>query len=81
MLPAFGDSCLEMINKWEMVVAETGSGELDAWLDLTKLTADVISRAAFGSSYEEGQRIFELLKEQTDLALLMIHSLYIPGYR
>ncbi|KMT10536.1 hypothetical protein BVRB_5g116600 [Beta vulgaris subsp. vulgaris] len=81
MLPAFGDSCLEMINKWEMVVAETGSGELDAWLELTKLTADVISRAAFGSSYEEGQRIFELLKEQTDLALLMIHSLYIPGYR
>ncbi|KMT10535.1 hypothetical protein BVRB_5g116590 [Beta vulgaris subsp. vulgaris] len=79
MLPAFRDSCSEMINEWDMVVAETGSGEVDAWLSLTKLTADVISRAAFGSSYEKGQRIFELLKEQTDLSLVMLQSLYIPG--
>ncbi|KNA05768.1 hypothetical protein SOVF_187160, partial [Spinacia oleracea] len=81
MLPAFRDSCEEMINKWEVIVAETGTGELDVWQDLMKLTADVISRAAFGSNYEEGQRIFELLKEQTDLALLMMHSVYIPGFR
>ncbi|CAO2818237.1 unnamed protein product [Amaranthus hypochondriacus] len=81
MLPAFRDSCAEMVDKWEMIVAETESGELDVWPDIKKLTADVISRAAFGSSYKDGQKIFELLKEQTDLANLMMPSIFIPGYR
>lgn len=81
MLPAFRDSCADMINKWELIVPKVGSSELDVWMDLKKLTADVISRAAFGSNYKEGQRIFELLTEQTDLALLMIESVYIPGMR
>lgn len=81
MLPAFCDSCAEIINRWEMVVAKTGSGELDVWPDLMKLTASVISRAAFGSNYEEGQRIFELLKEQTEVTLLMLQSIYFPGRR
>ncbi|CAO2818234.1 unnamed protein product [Amaranthus hypochondriacus] len=81
MLSAFCDSCAEMINKWEMTVAETESGELDVWPDIKKLTADVISRAAFGSSYKDGQKIFELLKEQTELVNNMIHSIAIPGYR
>ena len=45
------------------------------------ITEDVISRTAFGSSYKEGQRIFEL---QTELAQLIIQAFrksYIPGYR
>ncbi|XP_021848477.2 cytochrome P450 CYP72A219 [Spinacia oleracea] len=81
MLPAFRDSCEEIINKWEMVVAERGSGELDVYPDIVQLSADVISRAAFSSSYEEGQRIFELLKEQTKVALLIVKSVYFPGLR
>uniref|UniRef100_A0A803L8R1 Uncharacterized protein n=1 Tax=Chenopodium quinoa TaxID=63459 RepID=A0A803L8R1_CHEQI len=78
---ALRDSCAEIINKWEVIIAETGSRELDVWHDLIKLTAYVISRAAFGSSYEEGQKIFELLKEQTDTSLLLLHSVYMPGLR
>ena len=81
MLPAFYESCAEIINKWEIEVAEMGSGELNVWPDLMKLSADVISRAAFGSNYEEGRQIFELLKEQTNLALAIVQSVYIPGYR
>ncbi|XP_021718979.1 cytochrome P450 CYP72A219-like [Chenopodium quinoa] len=81
MLPVFRDSCEEILSKWEMLVAERGSGELDVFPDLMQLSADVISRAAFGSSYEEGQKIFELLKEQTDLGLLMQQSVYFPGKR
>ncbi|KAK9684681.1 hypothetical protein RND81_10G225100 [Saponaria officinalis] len=81
MLPAFHDSCAEMIHKWEKLVAETGSGEVDAWVYFTALSADVISRAAFGSSYKEGQQIFELLKEQTDLSVQMLQSVYLPGLR
>ncbi|KAL2931746.1 hypothetical protein RDABS01_037156 [Bienertia sinuspersici] len=81
MLPAFRDSCAEIMNKWEKITVETGSVELDVWPDLTKLSADVISRAAFGSNYEEGQKIFELLKEQTDITLLMLQTVYFPGKR
>ncbi|KAH9617657.1 hypothetical protein KSS87_004722 [Heliosperma pusillum] len=81
MLPAFHESCAEMMDKWEKVVAETGSGEVDAWAYFTKLSADVISRAAFGSSYKQGQRIFELLKEQTDIAVHMLGSVYFPGLK
>ncbi|XP_021848479.2 cytochrome P450 CYP72A219-like [Spinacia oleracea] len=81
MLPAFRDSCEEIINRWELIVAERGSGEIDVYPDIMQLSADVISRAAFGSNYEEGQKIFELLKEQTDLALVIVQSVYFPGLR
>ncbi|KAJ8452411.1 hypothetical protein Cgig2_006216 [Carnegiea gigantea] len=36
---------------------------------------------AFGSSYAEGQKIFQLLKEQVGLALSMLQSIYFPGLR
>lgn len=81
MIPAFGASVTEIINKWEKIVPESGSSEIDVWPYLMSLSADVISRAAFGSSYEEGKRIFELLKEQTQITLRLFQSVYIPGWR
>ncbi|KAL9273978.1 Cytochrome P450 72A397-like protein [Drosera capensis] len=81
MLPSFYASCEEMLNKWEKIVPETGSRELDAWSCLTTLTADVISRAAFGSSFEEGRRIFILLREQTNIFTSSMQALYIPGQK
>ncbi|KAL2938359.1 Cytochrome P450 72A15 [Bienertia sinuspersici] len=81
MLPAFGESVTELINKCESKVCERGSSEVDVWPYLISLSADAISRAAFGSSYEEGRRIFELLKEQTELTLRLLQLVYIPGWR
>ncbi|WRX28384.1 Cytochrome P450 - like 10 [Theobroma cacao] len=81
MLPAFYQSCIEMISKWEKLVFLEGSSELDVWPYLVKLTRDVISRAAFGSSYEEGRRIFQLLEDQTSLTMQVVQSAYIPGWR
>ncbi|GAB4849275.1 hypothetical protein Ancab_040168 [Ancistrocladus abbreviatus] len=80
MLPAFYTSCNEMVNNWGDMVSETGSCELDVWPYLTTLTADVISRAAFSSSYEEGKRIFELLQEQIELTFQAFQRVYIPGW-
>ncbi|KAL9994785.1 putative 11-oxo-beta-amyrin 30-oxidase [Helianthus debilis subsp. tardiflorus] len=81
MVSAFHLSCDEMIGKWENFVSSNGSSELDVWPHLQALTSDVISRTAFGSSYEEGIHIFELIREQTVLVMEALQSLYIPGSR
>lgn len=83
MFPAFSKSCREMVNKWEKMISEKGSGEIDVWPDLQNLAADVISRTAFGSSYDEGKKIFQLLKEWAMLLMsyLTKRAYYIPGAR
>nr|GMD35038.1 cytochrome P450 CYP72A219-like [Ipomoea batatas] len=82
MQPAFLLSCSEMLSKWEGIVHGKGSScEVDVCPDLQALTCDVISRTAFGSSYEEGKRIFELLKEQAIHFMEAVRQVYIPGWR
>ncbi|XP_043688313.1 cytochrome P450 CYP72A219-like [Telopea speciosissima] len=81
MLPAFYTSCCELVNKWEKLVASKGLCELDVWTEMKNLTGDVISRAAFGSNYEEGMKIVELQTEQAALMIEASRSLYIPGSR
>ncbi|KAM1041637.1 hypothetical protein ACFX2I_030766 [Malus domestica] len=74
LLPAFHQSCREMIDTWESLVAEEGSCELDVWSSLESLTSDVISRAAFGSSDGERRKIFQLLKEQTRIFAISLST-------
>ncbi|KAI6687109.1 hypothetical protein NL676_023937 [Syzygium grande] len=81
MLPAFYSSCTEMVDRWEKMVSVERLCEVDAWVDLQNLTRDVISQTAFGSSFEEGKRIFELQEEQALLAIKARQSVYIPGWR
>ncbi|XP_010465356.1 PREDICTED: cytochrome P450 72A13-like [Camelina sativa] len=82
MIPAFYERCSEMISKWEIMVSEKGSlSEIDIWPYLGDLTSDVISRTAFGSSYEEGKRIFELQEEQGRRLLKALELGFIPGMR
>ncbi|CAN6690780.1 unnamed protein product [Malus baccata var. baccata] len=84
MVPTFYQSCSEMIDTWENLMANEGLFELDVWPWLQSLAGDVISRAAFGSSYEEGKKIFQLLKEQARIGATLLRSatsVYIPGWR
>ncbi|XP_061340191.1 cytochrome P450 72A68-like [Gastrolobium bilobum] len=81
MLPIFFKSCNDLISKWEGMLSLDGSCEMDVWPFLQNLARDVISRAAFGSSYEEGRRIFELQKEQTELTIKVAMKAYVPGWR
>ncbi|TKY66495.1 11-oxo-beta-amyrin 30-oxidase [Spatholobus suberectus] len=64
MLPAFSQSCHDMISTLEGMLSLDGKCEIDVWPFLQNLTREVISRTAFGSSYAEGEKIFELLKMQ-----------------
>ncbi|OWM88553.1 hypothetical protein CDL15_Pgr002320 [Punica granatum] len=81
MLPAFQSTCKEMVTWWEKLMGTQECLELDVWTDLQSLTRDVISRTAFGSSYKDGRRIFDLQIEQTDLVIKSIQKVYIPGWR
>ncbi|CAN8259355.1 unnamed protein product [Cochlearia groenlandica] len=81
MVPAFHQSCGEVVDKWEKLVSEKGSScEVDVWPGLISMTADVISRTAFGSSYKEGQKIFELQAELAELLMQAFLKCLIPGY-
>ncbi|KAJ0962636.1 hypothetical protein J5N97_027758 [Dioscorea zingiberensis] len=69
MVPVFRISCIDLVKRWENLVSAEGSCELDVWPEFQSLTGDVISRTAFGSSFEEGKQIFELQKEQAVLVI------------
>ncbi|KAL8218624.1 hypothetical protein R6Q57_021997 [Mikania cordata] len=69
------------LQNLKLLTAKTGSSEVDVWPYLDNLAGDMISRAAFGSSYEEGKKIFGIQKEQVDLLFKMLFLIFIPGGR
>ncbi|KAM2063261.1 hypothetical protein ACFX16_026831 [Malus domestica] len=83
MKSVFAVSCDEMIEQWKRVVPLGGGGgfEMDIWPEIQKLSAEVISRAAFGSTYKEGKKVFELQKELLVLTFEAMTTLYVPGFR
>ncbi|XP_031107739.1 cytochrome P450 72A15-like [Ipomoea triloba] len=81
MIPAFSESCAVLIEKWKTSMTPQGAGEIDVWPEFQDLTGDIISRTAFGNSYEEGNRILVLQKELQQLVMEAMRTLYIPGFR
>ncbi|XP_021760423.1 cytochrome P450 CYP72A219-like [Chenopodium quinoa] len=78
------ESCSLMTTSWEEIISKGGSNstEIDVWPYLESLTGDIISRVAFGSSYEKGRRICDLQREQVNLSIASPQaSNYIPGWR
>ncbi|XP_021744885.1 cytochrome P450 CYP72A219-like [Chenopodium quinoa] len=81
MIQSFEISVTETLSKWEKIISKAGSSEIDVWPHFMKLSADAISRAAFGSRFEEGRKIFELLTEEKELIIRLIKYSYIPGWK
>jgi hypothetical protein len=57
-----------------------GRYEIDVWPEFQNLTGDVISRTAFGSSYQEGMKIFQLQGELAERLVQSFQTIFIPGY-
>ncbi|KAK4798013.1 hypothetical protein SAY86_030339 [Trapa natans] len=83
MVPVVTTSVIKMLEKLELAMASSKSGEVEVeaseWFQ--GLTEDIITRAAFGISYEEGKAIFRLQSKQMVLAAEAFQKVSIPGYR
>ncbi|XP_057865299.2 cytochrome P450 CYP72A616 [Cryptomeria japonica] len=80
MVPVVTASTTKMLEKWGNEIGE-GVKEIEVAEELRCLTADVIARTAFGSSFEEGKRVFHILGELAILAGRSFGKIYFPGSR
>ena len=80
MLPTMASCTTEMIEQWKLGPIAQGH-DIDVHAEFKRLTADIIAHTAFGSSYAEGKRVFELQYEQQILVNKAFTTVYIPGMR
>lgn len=71
----------EALMKWGEEMSNAGKVEIEVSDWFQNLVEDVITRATFGSSYEEGKAIFELQSQQMVHATEAYQKVFIPGYR
>ena len=77
MIPAMiasGETMLERLKNHQ-------GREIEVYDEFRFFTSEVISRTAFGSSYLEGENIFEMLMKLAFLTFKNTHKIRFPGIR
>ncbi|KAL3511016.1 hypothetical protein ACH5RR_030417 [Cinchona calisaya] len=74
MIPAMVESVEGMLGRWKNYEGK----EIDANEEFRVLSAEVISRTAFGSNYLEGQKIFHMLRKLAILSCKNSHKIRLP---
>lgn len=69
MVGLMEESTKTIIKTWESRILESEEGIVDITIDedLKSLSADIISRACFGSSYSQGNQIFAKIAALQDI--------------
>lgn len=84
MLPTVVEACGPVLDGWAEKMRERGNGcsvEIDVDEDLNKVTAQVISKLLFGSSYQKGFQILDKLKLLQQTIFRANRFVGIPGIR
>lgn len=77
MIPVMIESTETMLERWKSHEGE----EIEVYEEFRLLSSEVISKTAFGSSYLEGKKIFEMMAKLTLLASRNFYKLTLPGIR
>lgn len=81
MIPMMAKSMEAAVMEWSEEMKNVGKVEVEVSEWFQDLVEDVITRATFGSSYEEGRAIFHLQSQQMVHATEAYQKVFIPGYR
>lgn len=82
MINLIVESATILVNSWKSRVEMEGNiADMEIDQDLRNCSADVISRACFGSNYSNGKEIFHVLRELFEAMSKKISSVGIPGVR
>ncbi|KAJ7295935.1 hypothetical protein O6H91_Y154600 [Diphasiastrum complanatum] len=83
MAASMVNSTNQMLEKWDPLIRNQGGKEveIDVYQQLAMVTADVIARTAFGSSYEQGKKVFELLRSLQKIFARSNRFVWLPGSR
>uniref|UniRef100_A0A1D1YP79 Cytochrome P450 734A6 n=1 Tax=Anthurium amnicola TaxID=1678845 RepID=A0A1D1YP79_9ARAE len=81
MTKQMAECTISMFDGWrDQVIHEQGQGkEIEMSIQFQELTANVICRTAFGSSYAEGMEVFLAQKDLQLLAFTTAFDIILPG--